>query len=84
MLKDYWDLSIKFQQTLLGSDEYKKLGKQLVTIALENFWNIAIVGQIPKPAVIKKDLVNAPREEGVWSWDYRFWTPFQTDQWFWK
>ncbi len=84
VLKDYWDLSIKFQQTLLGSDEYKKLGKQLVTIALENFWNIAIVGQIPKPAVIKKDLVNAPREEGVWSWDYRFWTPFQTDQWFWK
>lgn len=82
IVKDYWEKAIAFQQTVLGTDEYKNQAKELVKIALEQHWNIALVGQIPKPAIIQNNLLNTPGEEGIWSWDYRFWVPFQAEQWY--
>ncbi len=83
-VKDYFALSEKFMQVPLGSEEYTKIGKELVWMSLNNLWNIGVVGQIPKPVIFKTSLGNTPGEEATYSWDYRFFVPFQADQWYFK
>ena len=54
-------------QVPLGTDEYKKIGRDLVWISLNNLWNIGAIGQIPKPVIIKTNLGNTPGEEATYS-----------------
>lgn len=79
--KNYRDLRNKFMSTLIGSEEYLALGKQLSEIALQEMWNIGIAGMAPKPAIISNKLQNTP-ERGVYDYQYRFWMIFHPEQWF--
>jgi peptide/nickel transport system substrate-binding protein len=83
-VKDFFALSDRFMQVPLGSEEYRKAARELVWLSLNNLWNIGVIGQIPKPVVIRTSLGNTPGAEATYSWDYRFWAPFLADHWYFK
>jgi hypothetical protein len=66
-----------------GSDEYIKLGKEMMQINLENLYLIGTVIDIPGPTIISNSLGNVPQFT-VQSSDYSRTVPFRVDQWFFK
>lgn len=78
----YYHLSKDFQQVEMGSERYMEIGKELLTVALENMWNIGIAGMTPQPMVVKNNLLNTP-ENGIFDYDFRFWMVFHPEQWYW-
>jgi len=81
LVKYLWNLCDKFQATLPGSEEYMKLGKEILTINVKNLFVIGTVGIPPWPVIIKDNLRNTP-EMGQWAMEYGLWAPYQADQWF--
>jgi len=60
-----------------------RLGKEILTINTKNLFTIGTVGMAPKCIIVNKSLRNIPKE-GKFTWDYRFFLPYQGDQWFFK
>jgi len=82
-LQRYYDLAQQFKQEPIGTERYMEIGKELVTIHLENLWHIGVAGMTPKPCLLKNDLGNTT-EEGTFIYSYRFWMIYHPEQWFWK
>jgi len=81
-VKRFYELAAELQQKPLGSEEYKKIGKELVSLPLKNLWHIGVAGITPKPCLVKKDLRNI-KEEGLFIYSYRFWMIYHPEQWYW-
>ena len=70
------------KEMCMGSDEYKKIAKEIVQLSTGNLWHIGTVGIVPKPTILKLALKNTP-EVGVRLYSgYRFWMIYDADQWF--
>ncbi len=80
-VKRCFELIDKWQLSLPGSDEYVRLGKEWLTIIVNNLWMVGTVGNAPTPVIIKNNLRNTPKD-GKWTSDYHFFWPYQGDQWF--
>ncbi len=80
-IKHLYQVIEDWLQTVPGTDEHIRLGKEIVTINMENLFNIGTVGMPPQPILLKKNLKNTPTE-GLWDWSFRQWVMFQADQWY--
>ncbi len=77
------DVVFEWQTKAPGTPEYLALGKEMLTINLENLYVLGTVGQAPKPILIKNKLENTP-QDGMFGWDYRFFFPFMAEQWYYE
>jgi peptide/nickel transport system substrate-binding protein len=83
-VKQFYALCEKFQAVPFGTEEYRRVGKELVTLHLNALWHVGIFGNMPKPTIIKAGLRNTP-EKGLRMYaGYRFWMIYNGDQWYWE
>ena len=69
--------------SLPGSDQYIKLGKEILRTHAENLWALGDLVDGPQPAVFAKNLRNTPEEGGPFIWPgQRFWKLYMPDQWY--
>ncbi len=78
-----YELLDAWQLTLPGTEEYLELGREFLTLSVQNLWHIGTVGLSPQPVIIRNDVGNAPHE-GIWGWEYRRFLPYGADQWYFK
>ena len=64
--------------------KYMELGKKILERATTNLYCIGTIGLVPSPMIVKNSVVNGPDESMVWAAEYRFWVPYQPEQWFYK
>ncbi len=62
-IKELIDLSERFRGTTRGTDEYMKLGKEMLMRNVAGLYAIGTVGMVPVVVVAKKNLRNFPEEE---------------------
>jgi len=82
-IKEYYRLIENWQTNAIGTEEYERLGKEVLTTHVKNLFVIGTVGLSPWPVLIKNNLHNTPTH-GTWGFDARLWLPYQGDQWFFK
>jgi len=82
-IKKLFELCEQWKVAMPGSEEYIKLGQEMMWINLENLYLIGTVIDIPGPTVISNNLGNVP-EFTVQSSDYSRAVPFRVDQWYFK
>jgi peptide/nickel transport system substrate-binding protein len=82
-VKRLFDLADEFQTTLTGSEDYMRIGREILKLNVENLYLIGTVGLAPQPIIVKNNLRNFP-ESGVFDWDYRFYVPYLGETWFFK
>ena len=82
-IKQLWDWNEQRLQTLIGSDEYMELSKQIATYNVENLSQIGTVGLVPYPVIFSNRLGNTPRS-GIFTTDAIFFRPYAADTWFFK
>ena len=83
-LKEWFALSGEVQKYPMGSEEYQDAARRANQILLDNLWHVGIIGNMPKPTIIKTALKNTPTEPGVRIYQgYRFWMIYNGDQWYW-
>jgi peptide/nickel transport system substrate-binding protein len=80
-VKRLFDLAEEFQTTLAGTDDYMRIGREILKMNVENLYLIGTVGLAPQPVIVKNNLRNFP-ETGVFDWDYRFYVPYLAETWF--
>jgi peptide/nickel transport system substrate-binding protein len=81
--KEIFALIDEWQTTFPGSDDYVRLGKEIVKRNLENMYIIGTCGIGPKPIVIRNDLRNVTREDGIlFDNGLGFWGPLAGEQWY--
>ncbi len=79
-IRKLWDLSEKFIQVELGSDESNKLGAEIVKIHTDNMLKIGTVGDIVAPFLYRNDLQNVKPIKSK-TYDF-YWTyPYRPAQW---
>jgi len=81
IIKELWDLTVEWLAEPNGTERYMELGRQIFQINAENCWLIGTVGLVPRVAVIKDTVRNAPKPGQILSIEYGMWTPSQTEQW---
>ena len=75
-VKEIWDTYELFHQTVPGSEEYMRLGREVLELNVKGLYAIGTVGLEPMPVVIKNYVRNVP-SGGIIAWDFFFWTPYQ-------
>jgi len=81
IIKELWDLTLQWLAEPNGTERYMELGKRIFQINAENCWLLGTVGLVPRVAVIKNTVRNAPKPGQILSIEYGMWTPSQTEQW---
>ncbi len=86
--KDLFEAFSQWQQTSMGTPEYKERGVKVYDLIAKNMWVVGIVGHSPQPVVVKNNLENVFKtgdDRKVWwgaaNW---FWLPNKPWQWFFK
>ena len=81
IIKELWEITLEWQTELFGTDRYKELGKQMLTINAENVWLIGTVGLVPRVSIISNTVRNYPTEEDILSIEYNMWRYHLIQQW---
>lgn len=81
VVKDLWQTTELWRKEPYGTPTYHDLGLKMLTVNAENAWCIGTVGLVPRPAIIKKTVRNAPKPGAVLSIEYNMWEYYQFDQW---
>jgi len=84
VIKKLFKLCDEFQTTVTGTEEYMRLGKEILTIHAKNLFLIGTVGMVPAPVIVKNNLRNIPEKGVMGDSDYNYFLPYQGDQWFFK
>ena len=63
-LKEWHALSGEVQKYPMGSEEYQAAARRANQILLDNLWHVGIIGNMPKPTIIKTGLENTPDRTG--------------------
>jgi len=79
-VKKLWDLSQKFIQVPLGSEQSNAIGAEVMKIHADNLWKIGTVGEIKDPVVHRDDLKNF-QMLAVKTYDFYWAYPFRPTQW---
>jgi len=80
-VKLLWETADEFKATVLGSERYIELGKEMVAINLENLVVIGTLGNIPLITVVNNRLGNIPKWK-INSSSFGYPYPYRTDQWY--
>ena len=72
---------LEWQATLPGTEEYARLGREILATNVENLYVIGDVTMGLQPVVFKQNLRNTAKE-GPFAYDHRFWMIYYADQWF--
>ena len=79
----------KWQQTRMGTAEYREAGTKVFDQVASNLWIIGTVGHAKVPLVLRNGLENVLTEEEIsgkktiwWGSANWFWLPWQAEQWF--
>jgi peptide/nickel transport system substrate-binding protein len=83
IVKRLFEVTDEWQQTVPGTEEYMKLGKEILRLDVENLFKIGTVGMPPRPAVAKNSLRNVT-DYGMYGSDTHFFGPFQPCQWYYR
>ena len=78
-IKELFDLCDKWQTTLPGTEEYARVGKQLMEANLKGLYEIGTVGLVRHPVIFKNNLKNTPLD-GIYI--ASFWKRFRPAQWY--
>jgi peptide/nickel transport system substrate-binding protein len=79
-IQKLWDLSEKFIQVEMGTDESNQLGEEIVKIHTDNMLKIGTVGDIVAPFLYRNDLQNVKPIKSK-TYDF-YWTyPYRPSQW---
>jgi peptide/nickel transport system substrate-binding protein len=76
-----FELSEEWKTVLPGSDRYKKIGREMVRINLDNMVIIGTVGGLPGPTIVSNKLRNVT-EWSVQNFNYGRTYPYRADQWY--
>jgi len=79
-IKKLIDVTHKWIRSSRGTEEYDKYGREMLKNAVEGLWVIGVVGEQPKPLILKNGLNNFP-EDMPWV-DHLI--GGQADQWYWE
>lgn len=82
-IKPLWDLTDKWKSSLPGTDEYVKLGQQLVQVQMDRGMLIGTITGSPVITIVSRRLGNVPKET-VNAFEYYRTYPYRTDQWYFK
>ncbi|MGC8779638.1 MAG: hypothetical protein ACP5UQ_02125, partial [Anaerolineae bacterium] len=86
--KELFDAYGKWQETVMGTPEYREAGIKVYDLIAKNLWVIGTVGHGPNPVVVKNNLENVfPKDNKTklwWGAANWFWLPFAAEQWFFK
>jgi peptide/nickel transport system substrate-binding protein len=77
------ELRDRWVQTLPGTDEYMKLGKEIASIPIKGLHRFGAIGIVPYPVVITNKVGNRPKVT-FWSPSYQQWVPYKIAQWYFK
>lgn len=80
----WMELAAEFQQYPMGHARYAEIGRELLTVAANNLWDIGIAGITPKPMTVKANLRNVKGEGGLFIYSYRFWMIYHPEQWYYE
>lgn len=81
-VQELYQKCLTFSTLKPGSDEYMKLGKEVLTTTTNNLWMLGTVVS-PRVVIISNKLGNTPTE-GTFAYDYNFWNPYKGDSWYFK
>ena len=81
-VKKFFELCDALQREMMGSEEFKRIGKEIIKLSTGNLWHIGTVGIVPKPTILKLALRNTPEEGTRVYQGYRFWMIYDPDQWY--
>ena len=76
-----WDVINEWLGEPYGTDRYKELGREILRINAENLWCIGTVGVVPRVAIVKNTVHNAPKPGQTLSVEYGMWAYYQPEQW---
>ena len=79
---DLYNKIEKFCTLPMGSEEYEKLGNEILTYMTKQLYFIGI-SVAPRVIILNNNLGNVPTE-GIFAYDYNFWYPFNCDAWYFK
>lgn len=80
-IRKLYDLSERFRQVAMGSEESNKLGAEITKIHTDNMLKIGTVGDIVAPFMYRNDLKNVKPIKAK-TYDF-YWTyPYRPQQWF--
>jgi len=82
-IKPLWDLTDKWKSSLPGSDDYIKLGQQLVQVQIDRGMIIGTITTTPAVTIVSRRLGNVPQLK-VNAFEYYRTYPYRTDQWYFK
>jgi len=82
-IKQLWDLTDKWKSSLPGSDDYVKLGQQLVQVQVDRGMIIGTITSPPAVTIVSRTLGNVPQLK-VNAFEYYRTYPYRTDQWYFK
>ena len=68
-IKKLFNVVEKWIVTLSGTEEYMRLGREILAINVKNLYRIGVVALSPQPVVIKNNLRNTPNA-GSWACSY--------------
>ena len=80
-IKKLWDLSAKFIQVEMGTDESNRIGAEIVKIHTDNMLKIGTVGDIVAPFMWRNDLQNVKPIKAK-TYDFYWAYPYRPHQWF--
>jgi peptide/nickel transport system substrate-binding protein len=82
-IKPLWDLTDQWKSSLPGTDEYVKLGQQLVQVQVDRGMIIGTITSPPAVTIVSRRLGNVPTLK-VNAFEYYRTYPYRTDQWYFK
>ena len=82
-IKPLWDLVDKWKSSLPGSDDYVKLGQQIVQVQIDRGMLIGTITSPPAITIVSRRLGNVPKIT-VNAFEYYRTYPYRTDQWYFK
>jgi peptide/nickel transport system substrate-binding protein len=82
-IKPLWDLTDQWKSSLPGTEEYVKLGQQLVQVQMDRGMIIGTITSPPAVTIVSRALGNVPQLK-VNAFEYYRTYPYRTDQWYFK
>jgi peptide/nickel transport system substrate-binding protein len=76
-----FDLTDQWRSSVPGTEEYERLGREIVEIHRDHFWLVGTISDSPAVTIVHNRLGNTPQWT-IQAWDYYRTYAFRTDQWY--
>lgn len=76
-----FELNDSWRSEARGTENYLKIGREILKINAENLWLIGTVGLVKRVGTVSKQLRNGPKAGSTLSVEYQMWDAFYPEQW---